>query len=272
MILIFGSTGMLGNYLFKYLNKFYKIDSINRNNFDVYKLYIKTEIIETLEILLEKYKPKYIINCIGNILKKNDNSDGPKKQYIINSYFPIVLSIICKKHNITLIHPTTDCVYSGKKSFYTNDYIPDCVDDYGLSKFLGENIYACVIRVSIIGEEKYNSRSLISWLKSNKNKTVNGYLNHIWNGITCLEYAKFIYKIIKENSCWIGIKNLSSKYKNNNFITKYELIKIVSEIYNLNIDIIPFETLNKCDRTLKGDIIIEKDLYEQIVEMRDFNL
>ena len=104
MILIFGSTGMLGNYLFKYLNKFYKIDSINRNNFDVYKLYIKTEIIETLEILLEKYKPKYIINCIGNILKKNDNSDGPKKQYIINSYFPIVLSIICKKHNITFIN------------------------------------------------------------------------------------------------------------------------------------------------------------------------
>ena len=69
-----------------------------------------------------------------------------------------------------------------------------------------------------------------------------------------------------------AIHQMVSLSENNNFITKYELIKIVSEIYNLNIDIIPFETLNKCDRTLKGDIIIEKDLYEQIVEMRDFNL
>ena len=272
MILIFGSNGMLGNYLFKYLNKFFKADSVNRDVFDVCDLFIKTKLIENLEIVLEKYKPVYVINCIGNISKVNDSSDGPKKQYIINSYFPVVLSMICKKRNIVLIHPTTDCVYSGKDSFYANDYIPDCVDDYGRSNFLGENIYACVIRVSIIGEEKYNCRSLISWVKSNKNKTVNGYINHIWNGITCLEYAKFIHKIINENSCWVGVKSLSSKYKSNNYISKYELVKIISDIYELNVEVIPFETPINCDRTLKGDIEIEKDLYDQIVEMRDFNL
>ena len=272
MILIFGSNGMLGNYIFTYLKEFYEIISINRKDFDVYELFIKTKIGDMIDTLLEKYKPKYVINCIGNISKTNYSSNEPNKHYIINSYFPVILSIICKNKNIILIHPTTDCVYSGRNSLYSNDCIPDPVDDYGLSKFLGENIHACIIRVSIIGEEKYNSRSLINWIKSNKNKIVNGYVNHFWNGITCLEYAKFIYSIIRNNNCWVGIKNLSSNYKKNNFISKYELIKIISDIYQLNINVIPFETSNKCDRTLRGDIIIEKDLYDQLVELKNYEI
>jgi len=269
MILIFGSNGMLGKYISTYLHNFYKVFTLNRNEFDVYELFIQKKLIENIESVLIKYSPKYIINCIGEILKTQDYS-VPNKKYIINSYFPIILSLLCKKHNITLIHPTTDCIYSGQDSFYSKDYIPDCIDDYGLSKFLGENIHACVIRVSIIGEEKINFRSLISWLKSNENKTINGYTNHLWNGITCLEYAKFVYKIIKDNSHWIGIKTLASKYKDKDCISKYELVKIISEIYKLNVNVIPFETSTKCDRTLKGDIIIEKDLYDQILELKDY--
>ena len=270
MILIFGSSGMLGNYMHTYLEKIYEVKGITRTIFDVYNLFVETKLKPELEKIICEFKPTHVINCIGDITKQY-STETPVKKYVINSYFPILLSMICRDNNIIMFHPTTDCVYSGKDSFY-HDEFPDCVDDYGLSKFLGENIDACVIRVSIIGEEKYTSRSLINWVKSNKNGTVNGYLNHLWNGITCLEYAKFIDTLIENKTHWIGIKTLSSTFKGNNFLSKYELVKAISDIYNLNITVVSFETDKKCDRTLKGDIVLERDLYDQIHDLSKFIL
>lgn len=267
MILIFGVNGMLGNYMYTYLKMFYDTVGLSRKDFDVYNSFNETSMYNDINDIIKLYKPIYIINCIADILK-TVSSKNPNEKYVINSYFPIILSTICKENNIILIHSSTDGIYSGNGSFYNEDTFPDCIDNYGLSKFLGENIHACVIRVSIIGEEKVNMKSLVSWVKLNKNKTVNGYTNHLWNGITCLEYTKFIHTIIKDRSHWIGIKNIVSKYKGNNFITKYELVRTISEIYDLNVDVLKHETEYKCDRTLEGDIIIEKDLYDQIVEMK----
>ena len=271
MILIFGANGMLGNYMYTYFKMIDYTVAITRSDFDVYESFKESSMYNTINDIIQFHKPIYVINCLGDI-RKTVPSGNPNEQYVINSYFPIILSAICKENSIILFHPTTDCVYSGNGSFYNEGTFPDCNDNYGLSKFLGENIHACVIRVSIIGEEKVTKKSLVSWIKSNKNKTVNGYTNHSWNGITCLEYAKFIHTIIKDRSHWIGIKNIASKYKGNNFITKYELVKIISEIYDLNVDVLKHETEYKCDRTLEGDIIIEKDLYDQIVEMKNFIL
>jgi dTDP-4-dehydrorhamnose reductase len=262
--LIFGANGMLGKYICKYLEmKGKNIVKINRKEFDIKLLYNKID-----DIIFSKYKPKFVINCAGVINKRLDLD--VIEMYIVNSVFPQILSKICVKYNICLIHPTTDCVFSGLNGNYDKNSKHDCNDDYGISKSIGENIYGkniCVIRSSIIGEED-NSRSLISWIISNKDKTVNGYTNHLWNGITCLEYAKIVYQIIL-NGGWTGLYHINSVFRGQNFISKNDLVKIISEIYMLNITIIPMETIKKCDRTLKGDIST-KDIYDQIIEMHDF--
>jgi hypothetical protein len=54
------------------------------------------------------------------------------------------------------------------------------------SKILDQTI----IITSIIGEENFNKLSLIEFIKSRKNNTINGYINHHWNGVTCLQLAK----------------------------------------------------------------------------------
>ena len=269
MIVIFGSKGMLGSYIYRYLTyKSYDVKCVNRENLDIYDSFTENNLIIKLKEIMKDNKPSHIINCIGDITKDRENTS---KKYIINSYFPVILSKICKISGCILIHPTTDCVYSGNDSIYDENFLPDPIDDYGLSKFLGENIDACVIRSSIIGEEKGpQKRSLISWVMSNKNKTVNGYINHFWNGITCLEYAKIVERIIREKSDWVGIKHISSTYNSNNFITKHELVKIISKIYDLNVNVVKYKTVKKCDRTLKGDILCTTDLFDQIVEMKKF--
>lgn len=50
-----------------------------------------------------------------------------------------------------------------------------------------------VIRTSILGET-LNKRNLIEWVKGNAGNLINGCINVLWNGITCLELIYYIEK------------------------------------------------------------------------------
>ena len=72
-------------------------------------------------------------------------------------------------------------------------------------KSLGEPENACIIRTSIIGQEETHKKSLLEWILLNKDKEINGYVNHLWNGVTCLTLANIIQNIIHDKLFWKGI-------------------------------------------------------------------
>ena len=124
---------------------------------------------------------------------------------------------------------------------------------YGISKSLGEpeNNY---IRTSIIREEINGKKSLLEWTK--QNETINGYSNHLWNGITCLQLALIIKKIIDKKLFWKGIKHIYSP----NIVSKYDLCVYINEIYNLNI------TINSTTETFNKTL---KSIYKPLFEIED---
>ena len=162
-----------------------------------------------------------IINCIGTIKPRVDEL-GDLNAIIVNSLFPRLLSNYCESKEIKLIHPTTDCVYTGLKGDYNENDNYDVSDVYGMSKALGETHNCTTIRTSIIGEESVNKRSLVEWVKSEKGNSIFGFTNHYWNGLTCLQFAKVCDKIISENIFWKGIRHIHS-----NKVSKYELVSII---------------------------------------------
>ena len=269
-IFIFGSNGMLGNYVKSYLSKSYEIISITRSDYDLSKLSI-----DTLTQLLQQKNINsndVVINCAGVIPQAGkQRSLNTRLYFTINSLFPVILSQICLKHQAKMIHITTDCVFSGKDGNYDEDSIHDETNDYGMSKSLGELCQATIIRTSIIGKEINNKRSLLEWVKSNRRKTVNGYINHYWNGITCLQLAKIINKIIENNMYWNGIRHIYSP----NSLSKYDLVKMISDVYELDVNVTAFKTDKQIDKTItsiySSDFIIS-ELFEQIKEMRDYQL
>jgi dTDP-4-dehydrorhamnose reductase len=196
----------------------------------------------------------------------------------INTKFPKTLSEICEEFGAELIHPTTDCVYSGNEGNYNERSTHDVLSEYGQSKSKGENINATIIRTSIIGENK-KKISLIEWIKSNKGKKVFGYTNHYWNGITCLQYAKIIWYIISKGLFWKGVRHVFSP----TVVSKAELIKMVNDEYNLQLlmteigdPVIMYEStdpyVKKCDRSLNSvydfcNSLNIPELREQIHEM-----
>jgi len=268
-IYVLGSNGMLGKYVSKFLTDYYEIIEITRNEIDASN--IDAENLKNKLLDLGLKENDIVINCIGTI-KPMVDSIGDLITIKVNSVFPRILADVCENLKAKMIHPTTDCVFTGTKGSYDETDLHDVSDVYGRTKSLGEPSNCTVIRTSIIGEEVNQGRSLVEWVKSNKNKSVFGFTNHIWNGVTCLEFAKICKKIIEKNMFWIGVKHLHS-----NSLNKKQLLELISEVYNLNIEVVSKETSIMCDRslsTIHQENLIKMeipDLKTQIIEMFNFS-
>jgi dTDP-4-dehydrorhamnose reductase len=262
-VFVLGHKGMLGRYVYTYLkSKGYDVIGVSRPTIDASK--VSRAKLKASGI----HKKDVVINCIG-IIKRND---VPKSDFaLVNAAFPHVLASICEEFGAKLIHVTTDCVYDGYEGNYDEKHWHTAKDLYGMSKSVGEPENATLIRTSIIGEEVGQARSLVEWIKSNKGKRVIGFTNHLWNGITCLQFAKVCEEIIEKNMFWKGVKHITSP----NPITKAGLVEMVSETYDLGIEVMLMETGQKCDRTLSStrtDVEFNiPSLRDQVIEMRVFS-
>ncbi len=274
-VLIFGSNGMLGNYVKSYLQKEYEVIDIIRKDYDLTFLEIDT--LKEFILSKELQENDVIINCVGVIPQSSkQRSLNTRLYFSINSLFPVILSMISSEYNYRMIHITTDCVFSGMDGFdnleegiYNENSIANETNDYGLSKSLGDLCKATIIRTSIIGEEINNKRSLLEWEKSNSGKEINGYNNHYWNGITCLQLAKIIKEIMDNNLYWSGIRHIFSP----NIVSKYELLIMINNIYDLNIKINKIDTkitINKSLSTIYEKLFNIPDLSKQIKELKLF--
>lgn len=255
-ILILGVTGMLGNSMFRFLSSDKALDvygtarsSSVYSHFsrDLSNKLITNVDVENHDALVEVFnrvKPDIVINCIG-LVKQLADANDPLKALPINSLLPHRLANLCKLSEARLIHISTDCVFSGKKGNYKENEFPDCYDLYGRSKFLGEVDYshAITLRTSIIGHELGGNRSLINWFLSSEG-SVKGFEKAIYSGFPTVEIARIIRYFVLPNKELHGLYHVAS-----NPINKLELLKLVAEIYNKEIEIIPSDEL-VIDRSL----------------------
>jgi dTDP-4-dehydrorhamnose reductase len=250
-ILIFGSTGMLGHTLLRFFlekNIHNTIGTIRFN--DDLKLFpekIRKNIISNIDIenegifrkVFNNFSPDIVINCVG-LIRHLKISNDPVKMISVNSLFPHLLSRLCSSKNAKLIQFSTDCIFSGTKGMYTEIDLPDGVDLYAKSKFLGEVNASnqITIRSSFIGHEIKNSLSLLEWFLAEKHD-VKGYTKAIFSGLTTLEMAKVIHDFIIPYDMLEGIYNISAEP-----ISKYDLLNLIARVYSKSINIIPDSNVN----------------------------
>lgn len=265
-ILVFGSSGMLGRYVSTYLkSQDYNVIDVERKTIDA--LLVTEPELRAKLFHLGMRAGDVVINCMGIIKQKSDIDD--LQFLLVNSVFPRILANVCQNEGAEMIHPSSDCVFSGLRGLYDEADISDASDSYGRSKYMGEPSNCTVVRTSIIGEELKGKLSFIEWVKGNAGKTVNGFTNHVWNGITCLEFAKLCDEMILRNTFWSGVKHVFTKEP----IVKYKLAEMVSEIFNLNVTVTPIEVPIKCDRsltTIYENSPIVPDYREQLIDLYDY--
>ena len=239
-VLIFGSSGMLGSEIYRFLERSnkYELFTVNRrkiyhkdlpNHFNLENFTCDDAIDKIIDVI----SPNFVINCSGAIKQQISNLDHDIV-LPINSIFPNLLSKLSKKSNFKLIHFSTDCVFSGEKGNYLESDPCDVNDLYGLSKFLGEvqNENSLTLRTSIIGHGLSPNKSLIDWFLEQKDE-VKGFSKAVFSGLPTIEIANILDSKILGDDFKGGLYNLSAEP-----ISKYDLLCLVKERYKKNILII----------------------------------
>ena len=236
------------------------------------KLKIKNVVkdLNYLTRIVENSKPDIIVNCIGILVKACE--ENHLNALLLNACFPYVLADMTKSIPTKIIHLSTDCVFNGKKGKYSETDEPDGEGMYPQTKILGElnDGKNLTLRLSIIGDElKDNGSGLFHWITSQTDMTVKGYARAMWNGITTLELAKQLDKII--NTDLTGIYHLAPDFN----ISKFTLLRKIIRIFKKAVTVIP-DYKFKQDKTLVNNRIKEYDPcipdYEtQLIEMKEWN-
>ena len=271
-VAILAPTGMLGSMVYNILKNTYNLVLIYRNKEKLKKiasiyggLAKHTTFLFDLTTIYQDYLDAFpasligpntqkLINGIGDIdavincagITKPHSLKNPAITFFINGGLPHILSTIYKNK---LIHITTDCVFNGISGAPYDEDAPKTPNDlYGISKSLGEPKESLVLRASIMGPEIDNYVLLIEWLKQQKGKTIQGFTNHLWNGLTSKQLALACDQIIHNRNSFpkSGIYHIFSSP-----LSKYETLLRLRKRYNIDVQIKPAES-TPIDRRLSS--------------------
>lgn len=211
-------------------------------------------------------KTRWIINCMGVIPHRKTSL---AEMIHVNSVWPQLLYFYLKEKfpNIRLLHITTDCVFDSSdegRLFKEDDPLSDTASNYGVTKWCGEPGGCQTIRTSIIGEERRNFLGLVEKIKSSTGH-MDGWVNHFWNGVTCVTLAGIILNIILKNITWSGTRHIFSQ----DSVTKFELVRSIADFYNRDLSINPVfhtPTVNRKLETVYEPFLVQP-IRAQISEM-----
>lgn len=257
-VLILGASGMLGSTLFRTfcLDDRYDVFGTVRNFSDIhyFKNRYKDRLLPNIDLedetvlprVLAQVKPHTVINCVG-MVKQKENSSDYIKNISLNALLPHRVLRSCSMVGARLIHISSDCVFSGLQGNYNESQSPDPVDLYGRTKLLGEvtSENAITIRTSIVGHELHTKHGLVEWFL-NETSEVKGYTKAIFSGLPTIEVSRVLRELIIPNPDLFGLYHLSSDP-----ISKYDFLKIVAEVYQIDISIVPDSSVS-IDRSLNS--------------------
>lgn len=258
-VLILGASGMLGSAalrIFAESKEFEVVGSIRSQStrllfpVDLQRYLVEAGDIDSQDALTQLFdsvRPQVVINCIG-LIKQLDRASDPLNAIPINALLPHRIAHLSSLVGARMVHVSTDCVFSGHHGSYLESDSPDAEDLYGRSKLLGEVDYphAITLRTSIIGHELVSANGLVAWFLQQK-KSCNGYAKAIFSGLPTVELARVIRDVVLPKPSLHGLYHVASAP-----ISKYELLKMIAEVYCKDIQIVPDENLIM-NRSLNAD-------------------
>ena len=257
-VLVIGASGMIGSTVIRVLSEqsgwqvFGTVREASNKRFfsdSIAKRLIPDVDVERQDSVLQVFdqiRPDVVINCAG-LTKHKPHAEDPLIFIPMNSLVPHRLAALSKLLGARFIHISTDCVFSGEKGNYTEDNFTDARDVYGKSKALGEVNYphAVTLRTSCIGHELQSHLGLLNWFLA-QNARCHGYTKAIFSGLPTVVFARLIRDIVIPHQELSGLYHISAKP-----ISKFDLLKLIAEVYGKSIHIEPEEKL-VIDRSLNS--------------------
>jgi dTDP-4-dehydrorhamnose reductase len=206
----------------------------------------------TIEALAALGPADWYLNAIGltKPYTHDDNFAEIARAIRVNAAWPLELAEYAGQQGAQILQIGTDCVYQGLQGHYVETDLHDATDVYGKTKSLGEAVHAAtnILRASIIGPEPKDDAFLLAWLLGQAPEaSVNGFTNHLWNGVTTLHFARAAAGIIKHQLALPHVQHLIP----GDVVTKARLLDCMCQSYQrTDIAIKPTAAVKVIDRTL----------------------
>ena len=139
-ICVIGASGLLGYKIISRYTDYEIFGTYNQtpvNHHDISLIQLDITKSEDCEKIIE-FKPDFIINTAG--ITNVDYCEKYKEEsYLVNVIGTRNIVKIANKLNCKLVHISTDGIFSGKNLNYTENDLPDPINQYGKTKLESEN-------------------------------------------------------------------------------------------------------------------------------------
>jgi dTDP-4-dehydrorhamnose reductase len=170
-----------------------------------------------LESLFLHNKPSYVINCAA-YTAVDLAEDEIEKARAINATAVEVLAQLCKTHDATLIHISTDFVFDGTQSTpYKEADAVAPIGNYGLTKLEGEKAVSqqCekhfIIRTSWLYSEFGNNFHKTMLRIAQGRESISVVADQIGTPTYAMDLAAFIIHVIQSDSRAYGVYHFSNQ-------------------------------------------------------------
>jgi dTDP-4-dehydrorhamnose reductase len=273
-VLVTGSNGLLGQKLSDLLLK-EKIDFMatgqGQNRYPYELNYRSMDITDKKYYhVIEDYQPTVIINtaAMTNVdLCESENEACME----LNVHSVEKLVNVANKIGAHLVHLSTDFIFDGKKSMYTEDDKPNPLSFYGNSKYLAEqfilqhcNNYSIVRTVLVYGIVADMSRSnIVLWAKGalEKQQQINVVNDQFRTPTLAEDLAMGCYLIARQKAK--GIYHISGK----DYMSIYELVERVAKHYGLETNCMTASDSSKLNQPAKRPPITGLDISKAIKDL-----
>ena len=261
-VLVIGATGMLGSAVLAQASRS-TLEVIGASRTQGLRFDAERDSCEDLLLAAGLTSQDYVINCVG-LTKPHINEADPssvERAVRLNILFPITLTRAAEKSGVRIIQVATDCVFSGKNGHYTESSAHDASDVYGKSKSIGEAQSQNVLhlRCSLVGPELDSRSSLFfEWVRALEHGAiVDGFVDHIWNGLTSQTFGAIASGIVESGAFFAGVQHLVPA----DSLTKCELLAMELDLLGRNdVTVRKINTGLKLDRTLETTNPNQNDL------------
>ncbi|MCU0858850.1 MAG: SDR family oxidoreductase [Pontiellaceae bacterium] len=260
-LLILGASSMQGHKMFQMLGKTFpetygtipgkvSAEPLNRIPFfqtDKVIPGVSPMGFQGLENVIRDIRPDWVINCL-RVATHGSEVAPPVLNITVNSLLPHRLAEMAAAQGAKLMHFSSDCVFSGKKGFYTEDDTPDATHAYGMSRRLGdvEADNTLVLRGSVIGRELTGHNSLLDWFLMQEGKEIKGFTRAIYSGLSSIETARVVQMVLEKTPALTGLYHVASAP-----INKYDLLRLAQESFGVDV-VIHREEGTSVDRSLNA--------------------
>ena len=214
-VIIFGSTGMLGQALQKEARtRNYNVTGVARKNTDICIDIVNDS---SLKECLDRIKPDIVINTVA-IVKHDECEQNPAQAYLVNARPASILSDICNRKGAYYVQISTDHYFTGDKNKkHDETHQVRLLNEYAKTKYVAEvfallNADSLVVRTNIVGFcNLQNQPTFLEWviscLKNDMPMTL--FEDYFTSSINVTQFSAHLFDLIDKRPN--GIVNLASR-------------------------------------------------------------